>query len=205
VFRLAARRLPAGVLLVAVLAACGAPPQPLPTAPPAPRESTSLGPSGVPLPPGGPSPGGLPSGGLPSGYPAGALPPGGLTVVPAPTYPTRATTRPTPSPSPTRSTPPPAPVCRSGPSKQQVLDVIKGKPGIPTRPLEVRFGPYCAGSWQLAIVGIVGETADEEEELLVVTSGRPAALTLVEAGTDVCTDRVEDDAPAGIRVRACGF
>jgi hypothetical protein len=214
VFRLAACRPLAGVLLVAVLAGCGAPPEPPPTAPPAPRESTSLGPSGVPLPPGGLPPGGLPpgglppgglpSGGLPSGYPAGALPPGGVPTVAAPTYPTPAATRPIPSPSPTRSTPPPAPVCRSGPSKQQVLGVIKGKPGIPTRPLEVRFGPYCAGSWQLSIIGIVGETADEEEQLLVVTSGRPAALTLVEAGTDVCTDRVEDDAPAGIRVRACG-
>ena len=203
-FRLAACRPLAGVLLVAVLAGCGAPPEPPPTAPPAPRESTSLGPSGVPLPPGGLPPGGLPSGGLPSGYPAGALPPGGVPTVAAPTYPTPAATRPIPSPSPTRSTPPPAPVCRSGPSKQQVLGVIKGKPGIPTRPLEVRFGPYCAGSWQLSIIGIVGETADEEEQLLVVTSGRPAALTLVEAGTDVCTDRVEDDAPAGIRVRACG-
>jgi hypothetical protein len=204
VFRLAACRPLAGVLLVAVLAGCGAPPEPPPTAPPAPRESTSLGPSGVPLPPGGLPPGGLPSGGLPSGYPAGALPPGGVPTVAAPTYPTPAATRPIPSPSPTRSTPPPAPVCRSGPSKQQVLGVIKGRPGIPTRPLEVRFGPYCAGSWQLSIIGIVGETADEEEQLLVVTSGRPAALTLVEAGTDVCTDRVEDDAPAGIRVRACG-
>jgi hypothetical protein len=204
VFRLAACRPLAGVLLVAVLAGCGAPPEPPPTAPPAPREGTSLGPSGVPLPPGGLPPGGLPSGGLPSGYPAGALPPGGVPTVAAPTYPTPAATRPIPSPSPTRSTPPPAPVCRSGPSKQQVLGVIKGKPGIPTRPLEVRFGPYCAGSWQLSIIGIVGETADEEEQLLVVTSGRPAALTLVEAGTDVCTDRVEDDAPAGIRVRACG-
>ena len=203
-FRLAACRPLAGVLLVAVLAGCGAPPEPPPTAPPAPRESTSLGPSGVPLPPGGLPPGGLPSGGLPSGYPAGALPPGGVPTVAAPTYPTPAATRPIPSPSPTRSTPPPAPVCRSGPSKQQVLGVIKGKPGIPTRPLELRFGPYCAGSWQLSIIGIVGETADEEEQLLVVTSGRPAALTLVEAGTDVCTDRVEDDAPAGIRVRACG-
>jgi hypothetical protein len=204
VFRLAACRPLAGVLLVAVLAGCGAPPEPPPTAPPAPRESTSLGPSGVPLPPGGLPPGGLPSGGLPSGYPAGALPPGGVPTVAAPTYPTPAATRPIPSPSPIRSTPPPAPVCRNGPSKQQVLGVIKGKPGIPTRPLEVRFGPYCAGSWQLSIIGIVGETADEEEQLLVVTSGRPAALTLVEAGTDVCTDRVEDDAPAGIRVRACG-
>ena len=203
-FRLAACRPLAGVLLVAVLAGCGAPPEPPPTAPPAPRESTSLGPSGVPLPPGGLPPGALPSGGLPSGYPAGALPPGGVPTVAAPTYPTPAATRPIPSPSPTRSTPPPAPVCRNGPSKQQVLGVIKGKPGIPTRPLEVRFGPYCAGSWQLSIIGIVGETADEEEQLLVVTSGRPAALTLVEAGTDVCTDRVEDDAPAGIRVRACG-
>jgi hypothetical protein len=201
-----------GITLLAacVLAGCGAPPEPLPTAPPEPRQSGSLLPSGGPpasIPPGGLPTGALPPGALPTGalppgvlppgvLPTGGIPPGGL---PVPTLPTTRT------PSPTRSTPPPAPVCRSGPSKQQVLDVTKGKPGIPNRPLEVRFGPYCAGTWQFSIVGIVGETADEEEQLLVVTTGRPAALQVVEAGTDVCTDRVEDDAPPGIRVRACGF
>ena len=212
--RRTAHRLLPGVLLAVLLGGCGAPPEPLPTAPPAPRASGSPGPSG-PVPPGEPPigsapPGGSPTGGLPpGGYPTGGLPPGGYPTgalppgLPYPGYPTLTTTPPTRSPSLTRSTPPPAPVCRNGPSKQQVIDVIKGKPGVPSRPLEVRFGPYCAGSWQLSIVGIAG--TDEEEELLVVTTGRPAALQLLEAGTDVCTDQVEDDAPPGIRVRACGF
>ena len=193
------------MLGVALVAGCGAPPEPLPTAPPQPRESSSLGPSGMPVPSGGLPVGSIPPGGYPSGgLPPGGLPTGGPPGYPVPVYPTAPTTTATPSPSPTRSTPPPAPVCRGGPTKAQVLNVIKGKPGIPDEPLEVRFGPYCAGSWQLAIVGLVGETADEAEQLLVVTTGRPTSLQLVAAGTDVCTDRVEDDAPAGIRVRACG-
>jgi hypothetical protein len=186
---------------VALLTGCGSPPDPLPTAPPAPRASGSLDPSGVPFP-SGPGPGGLPTNGAPTGLlPTGALPPGGLPTYRIPTLPTTRT----PSPSPTRSLPPAAPVCTGAPTQKQILDLIRGKPGLPDEPLEVRFGPYCAGNWQFTAVGLVGETDDEEERLLVVTSGRPTSPRLVEAGTDVCTDRVEDDAPPGIRVRACGF
>jgi len=86
-----------------------------------------------------------------------------------------------------------------------VLAVIKGKPGIPNEQLEVHDGPYCSGSWQFTALEIAGKSPDEVEPLLVVTTGKPTALTLVEAGADVCSLRVQQDAPPGIRVRACGF
>jgi hypothetical protein len=109
---------------------------------------------------------------------------------------------PTTPPSPTPS---PAAKCTSGPTGAQVLAVIKGKPGIPNETLEVHAGPYCSGSWQFTELEIAGKNADQVEPLLVVTTGKPTALTLVEAGADVCSDRVQHDAPPGIRVRACGF
>jgi hypothetical protein len=158
------------------------------------------------------APSGLPSG---AAYPPGTYPPGGLPtqVYPyptggVPTYPlpttTPATSRPTTSP--TRSLPPAAPRCTAGPSRQQVLDLIEDDPSIPDRKQPViTEGPFCAGSWQLSVVGSAVADPEGDEPLLVVTTGRPAALTLVVAGTDVCTERVEDDAPPGIRVRACGF
>jgi hypothetical protein len=86
-----------------------------------------------------------------------------------------------------------------------VLAIIKGKPGIPDEALDVHAGPYCSGSWQFTEFEISGKSADEVEPLLVVTTGKPSALALVEAGADVCSDRVQGDAPPGIRVRACGF
>ena len=184
-------------MVATALVSCGAPPEPLPTAPPEARRSDSLAPSGVP------PAASAPTAGLPTGYPGVGLPTGGLPGYPAPTYPTPPAP-PATTPWPTRSLPPPAPVCGTAPTKRQMLDLIKGKPGIPNQPLEVRFGPYCAGSWQLAIVGIVGKTADKAEELLVVTTGRAASPQLVEVGADVCTDRIERDAPPGIRVLACG-
>ena len=156
-----------------------------------------------------PTAGGVPTAGIPTGgYPPGGMPTGlpGYPIIP--TLPTTRTS--TPTPTPTRSLPPAAPACTSGPTKAQMLAAVRGTEGLPpNKSFEVRLGPYCAGSgagsWQLAILGIVGEDADEAEELLMVTTGRPASLTLIAAGTDVCTDRVEDDAPVGIRVRACGF
>lgn len=193
--------------LCAVLVGCGAPPQPLPTAPPRAAGTGSVAPSGSAYPPGVLPPGTVAPGGLPAGLPTAGVAtypvpgyPGGL-----PTYPGPPTTA-VPTTTPARTTPPPAPRCTAGPTRPQVLAVVKDKPGIPSgRDLAVTEGPYCAGSWQFAVVRIVGESADESDPLLVVTTGRPAALTLVAAGADVCTDRVESDAPAGIRVRACGF
>jgi hypothetical protein len=173
-----------------LLAGCGAPPRPQPTAPPRTSASGSAAPSGLPSY----LPGGLPP----------TLPPTGLPTYPTPTYPTLPTTAPTTAPTTTRPTPSPAARCTGGPTKQQVLDLVQGKPGIPDEDLTVTEGPYCAASWQFAILGIAGRDTDDVEPLLVVSTGRPSALRLLEAGTDVCTDRVERDAPAGIRVRACG-
>jgi hypothetical protein len=135
------------------------------------------------------------SAGVPSaigGYPT--LPPAIPTIPVAPAFTTPSTTPP----------PTPAPRCTSGPTRAQVLAAIKGRAGIPDDDLAVTEGPYCSRSWQFTIVGIAGAADDTVEPLLVVTTGQPAALRVIEAGTDVCTDRVEDDAPPGIRVRACG-
>ena len=197
--RLLFSRLVAVALVAAVPAGCGSPPRPLPTAAPQgsaqPAEST------------------IPSFGVPSApigtLPPGAVPPGGLVTPPPlatlPTYapyPTLTTTPPTTPPSPTPS---PAPKCTNGPTGAQVLAVVKGKPGIPDEDLTVHAGPYCSGSWQFTELEIKGKDDDEVEPLLVVTTGKPSSLTLVEAGADVCSNRVQDDAPKGIRVRACGF
>ena len=81
--------------------------------------------------------------------------------------------------------------------------MVKGRPGIAGRGPGGHRGSVLLEVWQFTIVGIAGEDDDLVEPLLVVTTGRPA-LRVVAAGTDVCTDRVSDDAPPGIRVRACG-
>jgi hypothetical protein len=185
--RVATRRFLPIVCGLALLAGCGSPPQPLPTAPPEPVGSgppLSAGPVGPPSAIGG--------------YPT--LPPPIPTFPGAPTF----TTRPVPTTTTTTPPPPPAPRCTGGPTRPQVLAVVKGRAGVPDDDLAVTEGPYCAGSWQFTIVGIAGAGDDTVEPLLVVTTGRPSALRVIEAGTDVCTDRVSDDAPPGIRVRACG-
>lgn len=177
--------LPVALLGTVLLAACGAPPEPLPSAPPTPARSGGLSSAS----------GAVPS--LPGVPPTGAYP---TNPLPGATYPTQ----PTYSPLPT-TTPPPAaaPVCGGSPTKQQILNAVKGKPGIPSQPMEVRYGPYCAGGWQFAILGIVGEDEDKVDPLLLLTKGRPTSLRVVAAGADVC-DGIESGAPAGIKVRACG-
>ena len=83
--------------------------------------------------------------------------------------------------------------------------MVRAWPGIPTGPkLDVKQGPFCAGTWQFTVLGEAGKTLDQVEPLLVVTTGRPSALSVVEAGADVCSSHVEDAAPSGIRVLACG-
>jgi hypothetical protein len=184
---LAARLLPvAGAL--ALLAGCGEPPQPLPTAPP----EKYTDPSSVPTT--------APSVSLPA-----TLPPGGVPTVGLPAYPTYrppALPLPTTIPATPPSTGPPrAPKCTNGPTGSQVIAVVRKSPGIPKGiALTVTGGPYCASSWQFTQIA----AGDDEDELLVVTNGKPSALKLVEAGQDVCSDKVETTAPVGIRVRACG-
>jgi hypothetical protein len=185
----AVRLLPvAGAL--ALLAACGSPPEPLPTGPP---EVYGTGPA----PSGG---GAYPSGGVPSmPLPTGGLPTAGYPTYAPPTYPA-------PTTSPPRPTgPPPAPKCTSGPTAAQVLAVVKAAGSFPSgaKP-EVKQGPFCAGTWQFTVIGEVGKTLDQVDPLLAVTTGKPASLKVEETGADVCSDHVQSAAPPGIRVLACG-
>jgi hypothetical protein len=196
VFRTLVIRLLAAVLL---LAACGAPPEALPTAPP-PVVASAGPPSAVPS--------ALPSAyssALPSAYPA---PTGtaGVPTYPAPRLPTYpAATLPAVTSTTTSRAPSPAPSCAHGPTAAQVIAVVRTRPGIPTGPrLDAKQGPFCAGTWQFTVLGEAGKTLDEVDPLLVVTTGRPRALTVVEAGADVCSSHVENAAPTGIRVLACG-
>jgi hypothetical protein len=173
------------LLAVAVLlAACGAPPEPLPTAPPEAAGSAAA----------------------PSTYPPAVTTPAypmPSTTLAIPTYPTARL--PTVTIAPTSPRPSPAPRCAHGPTAAQVIAVVRTQPGIPTGPtLDVKQGPFCAGKWQFTVVGEAGKTLDQVDPLLVVTTGRPSALTVVETGADVCSSHVEDAAPAGIRVLACG-
>jgi hypothetical protein len=187
------------LLGAALLAACGAPPQPLPSSPPydeLPRPSYSAPspPVGLPTVTGAPVPTGLvPTpgiGGYP-GYPGQRPPPPPTTAGP--------TTR-----SPT-STPPHAPRCTGQPTGAQILTLVKGTKGIPKRTLKVVDGPNCASNWSFTTIGEAGKTADQQEPLYVVAYGAGAGLMLVTAGSDVCNDPVQKEAPPGIRVLACGF
>ena len=133
-----------------------------------------------------------------------------------PTRQTAAAPTPTATPSPTPSTAAPtipaAPTlsptvsdlvavpCRSGPSGDRVIALLRGSAGVLPRTarVQVRTGPLCAGGWQYTVLDVTGH-----EQLQVVTRGRPSALKLVTAGTDVCGVEVRAVAPPGIRTLAC--
>ena len=184
----------AGALALAT--ACGAPPQPLPTSPPYTASSavpSSFSPA-LPIP-GQPVP--------TATYPA-------ATGYPYPTYPTYlaptalsttrlATTR-APSPTPAH-----AGKCTGQPTGAQILALVKGKPGMPSDPLRIFEGPFCSGTWSFSTVEVTGMTEDQVEPLMVIATGAGSTLALVAAGSDVCTDPVQTNAPPGIRVLACGF
>jgi hypothetical protein len=204
-----------GVALLAggvplLLAACGEPPQPLPTSPPysAPPSgppsgavpSDSGAAAGLPTATGAP----LPTGLLPTpGYPGnGGYGYGGYPPPPAATTTTSAATTNSPTPTPSH-----APKCAgtTQPTAAQILALIKGKRGIPKETLKVFDGPYCAADWSFALVGVASKPASKQDPLFVVGVGPGTGLALVTAGSDVCSDPVQKDAPAGIRVLACGF
>lgn len=192
----------AGVLILA--SACGEPPQALPTSPPYASGADTSADTVLPSPPVITQP--VPTGGLPTGgLPTGALPPAALPTGLPPVYPTRAPTATAPitkSPTPTPSH---AAKCAGEPTGAQILAFIAGKDGIPTDPLKVDSGPFCSGTWSFTTVQIAGRDDDESEPLMVVTTGKGDTLVKVAAGSDVCSSRVQTDAPAGIRVLACGF
>jgi hypothetical protein len=194
------RLIPVGALVLgglALLSACGEPPAPRLTSPPRATPSAvpiSIDPTLLPT---------LPGQTLPTQAvypPGGAYPTGAYPTYPA--YPTMTTTPATTvSPTPTPSH---APKCTGSPTGAEILQLIKGQPGVPNRPLQVHGGPYCAGVWSFTTVEVKGETEDQLEPLMVLATGKTTTLTLVGAGSDVCVSRVVNEAPPGIRVLACG-
>jgi hypothetical protein len=152
---------PSAVLL-AVLSACGQPPElaPTPTVP-------------APLltaPPASPTP---------------TLPPG-FTLPP--------TTPPTADPAPSFAENSAVP-CDGRPDASAVIALVRRSGALPSGGSRARAanGPLCAGTWQYTVLTVPGK-----EPLQVVSEGRPDALRLVTAGTDVCTVDVRAGAPIGI-------
>jgi hypothetical protein len=125
---------------------------------------------------------------------------------------TSATPTATPSATPTVPVPAATPVpqaspsdlvataCPAGPSGDRVVRLLRGSAGVLPRDARVgvRSGPLCAADWQYTVLTVSGH-----EELQVVTRGRPTALELVTAGTDVCSAEVRVAGPLGIRTLAC--
>jgi hypothetical protein len=185
---------------VALPAGCGAPPEPLPTAPP----QAPDGVSGSPGPGGSAYPGMVVPSGVPTALPGG-LPPT-MPGLPAGGYTPPATwSPPTATSPPTTPAVPGAKKCTDGPTDEQMLATVRDRPGVPAgAEMKVSAGPYCAGGWQFATVELESGDGERFDPLLVVTRGKPSALVLVEAGADVCSEKVQSDAPPSIRVRACG-
>ena len=188
------------------LTACGAPPQAETSADP-PVASAVTAPSVAPLP------------SLP-GITFAPIDPVPTTTPPVvPTYPTYQptvttvpTTRPVTTPpttAPLTVSPTPTPSharkCAGEPTGKQILALVEGDDGVPDAELVVAEGPFCATSWSFTTVRLKGEKADEAEVLMVVATGTGGTLAKVAAGTDVCNNRVQTQAPPGIRVMACGF
>lgn len=180
-----------GVLLLS--AACGSPPEALPTGPTIPHAS------GGTLPASGLAPPPVVVTTPPLMTPTAATPPG----VPTYTYPTRTPATPTATSTTTTSpTPAPsyAPRCTGQPTGAQVVTLAKKSPAVPDQNVNVLDGPFCGGTWSFTVIGMTGA-----EPLSVVTTGTGTTLTLVTVGTDVCNPTVKTQAPAGIRALACGY
>jgi hypothetical protein len=89
--------------------------------------------------------------------------------------------------------------CAGHPSGDAVIALLRRTAGLLSASVRatIRTGPLCAGTWQYTVVAVTGR-----EPLAAVTRGRPGALRLVTAGTDVCSIPVRTEAPAGIRYAA---
>ncbi|HEX7135592.1 MAG TPA: hypothetical protein VF228_23650, partial [Iamia sp.] len=46
--------------------------------------------------------------------------------------------------------------CTAEPTGAQILNLIKGKPGVPDATLRVFQGPFCSGTWSFATVEVDG-------------------------------------------------
>jgi hypothetical protein len=86
--------------------------------------------------------------------------------------------------------------CAGYPTAEQVIALVRRAGGLLPRTgtVPVSRGPLCAGTWQYTVFSVPGK-----ESLQVVSRGTPGDLTMVTAGTDVCSIRVITAAPTGIR------
>jgi hypothetical protein len=116
----------------------------------------------------------------PAGTPSGVLPPG-----------TTGTASPQPSFSEEFALP-----CAGYPTTDQVIALVRRTGGLLPRTGSVTAvkGPLCSGTWQYTIFTVPGQ-----EPLQVVSRGTPGDLTMVTAGTDICSIPVRTAAPPGIR------
>jgi hypothetical protein len=85
--------------------------------------------------------------------------------------------------------------CAGRPTPDQVLAAVRRNSNLLPSGVRatVQTGPVCAGTWQYTVIAV-----PDREPLQVVTRGAPTSLTLVTAGTDVCTVTVRTSAPPGI-------
>jgi hypothetical protein len=86
--------------------------------------------------------------------------------------------------------------CAGYPTTGQVVALVRRTGGLlpGTGRVPVAKGPLCAGTWQYTVFAVPGK-----EPLQVVSRGAPGNLTLVAAGTDVCSVQVRAAAPTGVR------
>jgi hypothetical protein len=85
--------------------------------------------------------------------------------------------------------------CDGFPSSDEVIALARRRGLLPrTGRVTVAKGPVCAGDWQYTILNV-----PRKDPLQIVSRGAPDSLTMVTAGTDVCSIEVRTEAPAGIR------
>lgn len=86
--------------------------------------------------------------------------------------------------------------CDGNPSSDEIIALARRTGGLLPRTgtVTVVKGPLCAGTWQYIILNV-----PQKEPLQIVSRGTPGDLTLVTAGTDVCSIPVRIEAPPGIR------
>jgi hypothetical protein len=88
-----------------------------------------------------------------------------------------------------------ASACAGRPGGNQVIEALRRErnllpAGVTPR---VTTGPLCAGAWQYTVLDV-----PNRDPLQVVTRGGSDSLTVVTAGTYVCTPEVIGVAPSGI-------
>lgn len=118
------------------------------------------------------------------------------TPSPLPPSPTAAPA--SPSPSSPRFDEQSAVPCRGVLTGEAIVSVLRRTGVLPSGvAARVTRGPLCSGDWQYAVV-----TVADRDPLQVITEGQSSSLTLVAAGTQVCTAEVRVNAPPGIRTTA---